>query len=320
MGSASVLMIALATTPLAPSAAAQSPDARAALITVNVTPATVTVGERFTVRVRVRAPKVATITFPEVPAAASGVDPVDPRSIEEGPPGDVLDRTAVYSFVAWDVGPQAPALGPVVVAVAGRERRFALSATGVVVQSLLPADTTERTPRGLRAPVPLPGKLWQFLVIGVTFAALLAWLWWRRHVRRRLAGDYTKPDPWARAREAFVVLDALALADAGEPGRHVIAHVDVLREYIARRFPELKASLDAATFIALLATLDVPLPAQRIASLVERDGAVRFAQADVSADEATELAGEARDIVAQMQLAHEARQRAIERPPRPKRR
>ena len=315
----SVLTAAVATA-IATSAAAQSPDARAALVTVNVTPATVTVGEPFTVRVRVRAPKVATITFPEVPAPTGGVDPVDPRSIEEGPAGDVLDRTAVYSFVAWDVGPQAPTLGPVVVAVAGQGRSFALSATGVVVRSLLPADTTERTPRDLRAPVPLPGKLWQFLVLGVVFAALVAWLWWRRRERLRRVGDATEPDAWVRAREAFSALEALALADAGEPGRQVIAYVDVLREYIGRRFPELKASLDATTFIALIATLDVSLQAKRIASLVRRDGAVRFAQATLTVDEAAELSGEARDIVAQLQMAYEARQRAIERPPRPKRR
>lgn len=316
-----VLVLSAAFAPaIAPVVGAQSSDARAALVTVNVTPATVTVGEPFTVRVRVRAPKVATITFPDVPSPTGGVDPVDPRSIAEGPAGDVLDRTAVYSFVAWDVGPQAPALGPVVVAVAGQERLFPVNGAGVIVRSLLPTDTTERTPRDLRAPVPLPGKRWQFLVIGVTFAALVAWLWWRRRTRLRRVGDATEPDPWVRAREAFSALDSLALADAGEPGRHVIAHVDVLREYLGRRFPELKASCDAATFVALLGTFDVSLPAQRIESLVRRDGAVRFAQATVTADEAAELSGEARDIVAQLQLAHEARQRAIERPPRPKRR
>src|SRR5262245_33176717 len=84
---------------LAVSTAAHAQDPRQALVTASVSPDTVTIGEPFTVRLRVRAPKVATIKFPEVPDAAGGVDPLDPRAIEEGPTGDFLDRTAVYTFV-----------------------------------------------------------------------------------------------------------------------------------------------------------------------------------------------------------------------------
>jgi len=301
-------------------ASTQAPDARSSLITVSVTPDTVTIGEPFTVRIRVRAPKVATVAFPDVPAPTGGVDPVDPRAIEEGPPGDVLDRTAVYSFVAWDVGSQAPTLGPVVVSVAGQERSFPVGSPAVVVRSLLPADSTERVPRDMRGPVPLPGKLWQYLVVATGLIALLTWLWQRRRARKRLGENDPEPEPWVKARDAFKALDGLALADAGEPGRQVIANVDVFREYVARRFPDLTASLDAATFMAVLATLDFPVPSERVAALMGRDTVLRFAQTDVSADDAAALSAEAREIVAKLQLAHEARLRAVDRPPRPKRR
>lgn len=299
---------------------AQAPDARSALITVRVAPDTVTVGETFTVRVRVRAPKVATITFPEVPPSANGVDAVDPRSIEEGPPGAMLDRTAVYSFVAWDVGPRGPAFGPVVVSVAGQERTFPTGVVGVVVRSLLPADTTERTPRDQRAPVLLPGRLWQFIVVGAALVALLAWLWARRRRQRAEGRVDREPDAWQSARQSFAALDTLGLAEAGEPGRQVIAHVDVMRAYIARQFPELKATLDPARFVTVLGTVDFPIMPERVEALVARDTTLRFAQADISLDDAAALSAESRDIVAQLQLAHEARMRAVERPPRPRRR
>lgn len=307
---------------MAPRAAsAQAPDARASLVTVTVSPERVIVGQTFVVRLRVRAPKVATVRFPDVPSSADAIDPVDPRAIEEGPPGDLLDRTAVYSFVAWDIGRRTPAFGPLVVAVAGQERAFTIgSQAAVSVMTVLPADTTEQAPRDARAPLPLPGKLWQYIVLGVVLCALLVWLWLRRRQRLVEQGVVSEPEPWAQAKTSFAALEALALADAGEPGRHVIANVDVLRAYIARRFPELKATLEAATFFAELDKEDFPVPVHRVKALIERDAVLRFAHAAVTPDEANGLAAEARDIVAQLQLAHEARLRAVERPPRPRRR
>ena len=96
--------------------------------------------------------------------------------------------------------------------------------------------------------------------------------------------------------------------------------MDVVREYVSRRFPDLKASLDVATFMAVLTTIDFPIPAQRIGALVDRDAALRFAQADITQDDAAAVVAEARDVVGQLQLAYEARMRAVERPPRPTRR
>jgi hypothetical protein len=303
-----------------PSPAATQSDARQSLVTVTVSPESVTIGEPFTLRIRVRAPKVATIRFPEVPEPAGGVDPVDPRSIEEGPTGDFLDRTAAYTFVAWDVGARGPLLEPVVVSVAGQDRQFSVGTPTVHVRSLLPGDSADQQPKAARDPVRLAGRLWQIIVLGVIALAALIWFLIRRRRKSREVRELAPPEPWQQAKQAFASLDALQLAESGEPGRHVIAHVDVLRSYIERRFPAVDATLDAPAAAAALAELDFPVPVHRVAALLDRDAALRFAHAMVAPEEATTLAAEARDITANLQLAHEARLRAIERPPRPRRR
>jgi len=305
---------------LAAARLAAQADARQALVDVTRSADTVTVGDPFTVQIRVRAPKVATIRFPDVPSAADAIEPVDPRAVEDGPPGEMLDRTATYRFVAWDVGPRGPAFEPVTITVAGQSRSIAVVVPPVFVRSLLPLDSAAHQPRDARAPVPVPGRLWQFVLLGSIAMALLFAYWRRwRHMRRERA-TATGTDAWQDVRQAWQALDALKLDEAGEPGRHVIAHVDVLRHYLARRFPPVALTLNAGEATAVLTDLDFPVPVPRVADLLARDSELRFAHAGIAPDEAVALAAEARDITAQIQLAHEARLRAIERPPRPRRR
>jgi hypothetical protein len=298
---------------------AQQPGAGGALVTATITPDTVQVGERFTLRVRVRAPKVASVAFPDVPAPTGRVAPVDPRVVEDGPPGDVLDRTATYTFVAWEPGGVTPELGPVVVSVAGQQKSFAVNAAGVVVRTVLP-DTTEQAAREIRSPVPTPGRFAQWIVVGVVGLVLATWLWLRR--RRRMRDEVEGPtvDAWRDASAAFEAVDALGLLEAGEPGRHVIAYVDVLRAYLARRFPVLDPSLDAPSVARALRDMDFPAAPHALNALLARDTEIRFAHAPLDADEAATLVTAARTIARDVQDAHEARLRAMERPPRPRRR
>lgn len=300
-------------------AMAQEPGAGGALVTATVAPDTVQVGERFSVRVRVRAPKVAVVTFPDVPPATGTSAPLDPRVIEDGPPGDVLDRTAIYTFVAWEPGGLSPALGPVVVSVAGQQKSFAVNTPGVVVRSVLP-DTTEQAAREIRAPLPTPGRLAQWIVVGVAGLLLAAWLWARRRRRLRDAVEGPTVDAWRDATAAFAAIDALGLLEAGEPGRHAIAYVDVLRGYLARRFPVLDPSLDAPAVARALRDIDFPAAPHALNALLARDTEIRFAQAPLVATEAASLATAAKTIAQDVQDAHEARLRAMERPPRPRRR
>ena len=303
-----------------PDALAAQSDAGRSLVTVSVVPESVTVGQRFAVHVRVRAPKVATIHFPDVPPPADGIDPVDPRAIDEGPTGQVLDRTATYSFVAWELGRRAPALGPVVVSVAGQEQSFALGDPAVIVRSLLPADTAEMIPREARPPIPVPNGIWKYVLLGIV-AAGVAYLYWReRRIRGSAAIAQTTPDAWEEARGGFAAVERLGLIEAGETGRNVIAHVDVLRRYLVRRFPTVTESLDVTAVMAALTSLESSAPVDRFAALLQWDAKLRFAHSPIGADDSTTLAGEARNLAALLQLAHEAQLRAMERPPRPRRR
>ena len=73
---------------------AQDPGPRGALVTVQAQPEVVTVGEPFTVRVRVRAPRIATIRFPAVPDSGDAIEAIDPRAIEDAGDTAVIDRSA----------------------------------------------------------------------------------------------------------------------------------------------------------------------------------------------------------------------------------
>ena len=89
---------------------AQDVSARGALVDVTVQPDTVKIGAPFTVRIRVRAAKAATVRFPAPPDSADAVEAVDPRFIEAGVgTSSTIDRTAVYRLVAWDVGARCAA-------------------------------------------------------------------------------------------------------------------------------------------------------------------------------------------------------------------
>jgi hypothetical protein len=301
---------------LAPRAAnAQAVPQRAALVSVSVVPETVTVGEPFTVRIRVRAPKFATIRFPAVPDTADAIEAVDPRATQDAGDADVIDRTAIYRLVAWDVGQRTPRFANVVVGEGGKSQEYPVALQPVIVRSLLPADSLERIPRDVRDPVAPPGALWKVLLLSALLLAALAWFWRRRRARRAAAPP-PEVDPFVAAKLSFEALDALGLAAAGEPGRHVIASVDLLRGYLARRFPEMRESLTAEELERAVAASDLPVLPERLNVLLRREASLRFARAGIETAEAVALAKESEAIVRDIQTAYDARIRAMERRPR----
>ena len=293
---------------------AQEPVRAAAIVSVQVVPDVVTVGQPFSVRIRVRAPNIATIRFPPVPDTADAIEAVDPRAMEDHSDADMLDRTAVYRLVAWEVGSRTPSFANVTVSVGGADRRYAVSMPPVIVRSLLPADSAGRKPKGVRDPVVAPSGLWRYLLLLAVLLAAIVWYWWWRRARR-LSAVPREAEPFAAAVTAFDALDALELPGSGESGRHLIASVDVLRGYLARRFPSLRESFTSHELEGALATSDLPVVPQRVSNLLQRESSVRFARAAISADEAVALSRESRSIVRDIQTAYEARLRALDSGP-----
>ncbi len=300
--------------------AAQAParGLSGALVDVRVAPETVTVGAPFTVRIRVRAPRIATVRFPVVPDSGDAIAPIDPRAIEETADTAVLDRTAIYRLVAWDVGSRTPKFGSVTVAAAGTEQQYPVTVRPVIVRSLLPADSAERVPKDARDPIPLPGGWWRWALLGAIAILGAAWFWRQRH--RAVALAPREPEAFESATAALTAIESLGLVEAGEDGRHLIAHVDVMRAYIARRFPRARESMTGDELVAALATADFPILPERVAELLKRDASVRYAGAELDVDDPRALAREARAIVRDIQDAYEARLRAEDRGPSPRKR
>ena len=299
-------------------AAQAAQPARNARVSVSVRPETVVVGQPFVVAVRVQAVTAAIIRFPAVPDSGDAIEALDPRVVADST-GPLTDRTATYRLAAWDIGDRQVALGAVVVSVSGVDERIELRIPPVHVRTMLPADTSDRVAKPPRDPVPTPSALWKlWLLLGTLVAVLLGWWWYRRS---RAAPQPPEREAAIVAAAGFAALERMALHHAGEPARHVIAHVDVLREYLSRRFPSAHPALTPSEFVARLA--DEPFPSRRDAleALLTRDAELRFAATPLDAESAEALAAEARRIVRDVQDAHEARMRAADvGPQRPRRR
>jgi hypothetical protein len=264
---------------------------------VRVSADTVTVGDPFRVVVRVRAPVGSEIVFPEAPdTAGTAVHARDPRVVTTAPDTSALDQTATYVVSAWDVEQQRIALEDVVVRWEGEERRVPLGALGVFVKSVLPADSTERVPKPARALVETPIFPWWIIaaiLAALAVVGLLVW-WWIR--RRRAAAVVAPLDPYAHAQREFARIEGLALADAGERGRHVALMVEVLRDYLSVRVSAARLSHTSGELVAALRGERL-VPRDRLARLLAETDLIKFARSAVTREHALELGAEARAVV-----------------------
>jgi hypothetical protein len=268
---------------------------------VLVRPATVTVGEPFTVTVRVRAPLGADIGFPTGPDSGQSVEAVDPRAVRASPDSGAVERTASYRLVAWDTGAQSARLGEVVVTLGAQATRYRIGRDTVHVNSVLPADTARRKPKAARDVVAATRPWWEWAVLAAAVAIALGALiwWWRRH--RRFAATVPVPAVVA-AHRAFERIDALDLLAAGERGRYVALNVDVLREYLAARIPGIarsQTSEEMRSAVEHVATV----PTDRLGPLLAELDLVKFARRPVTAERAGEIAAECRALVEDIERA-----------------
>lgn len=306
------LPLALAALLLSTVAAAQDDPLAAVRLGIAVRPETVTVGDPLVLSVRVQAPQGATIEFPSGPDSGGTVEPTASRRVQPRDVAGVVEQTATYPLVAWDVGDLAPAFGDVVVRLGGAERRIPLGDVTIHVRSVLPADTTLHVPKPPRPPLDVPVPWWRRwwpFIVAALLAALLVWWLWRRRGRPGGAG---REDALVFAEREFARVEALGLVEAGERGRHVALMVDVLRDYLARRLPEARASLTSSELLAALRASRL-VPHARLAAVLEEADLVKFARRPLSAERARELGRDARGVVRDVERAVGEQAAAAER-------
>lgn len=300
---AALLLLVVATA--LPAQVTRAP-ATAAQVTARITPERPGIGEPISIELRVRAPVGSEIRFPALPDSSEVVEPLDPRAIRDASTASVLDRTAIYRLIAWDTGQRVVRFGDITVSRDGAETRYPVRLPTLQVRSVLPADTAKRVPREARALIAVPGGWWRW-VIALVVLGVLAWFSWRAWRRHRLARAAQGPDAAVLADEGFAHAARLGLVEAGEHGRFALTHVDVMRRYLAARFPQAGPSRTAREVADALVGADFPILPERVADLLLRTEPIAFARSVVSADEARAIASEARAIVRDVETAWRAR-------------
>lgn len=284
----------------APAASTDSSLATSVQLGTAVQPETVTVGQHFVLRLRVRAPKHAEIGFPVGPDSGLAVEAVDPRREQAAADTTAEERTAIYRLVAWRTGAQHIALGAVVVSSGGVDRRYAVADPTVVVVSVRPRDSTGSVPRDARTVFLAPPMIWPWILGGALLLALLVWGIVR--IARRGTHANARSRALAIARSGFSRIEKLGLLAAGERGRYVALHIDVLREYLARRIPVADRSLTSTELLEALQA-DAPVPLPRLIPVLAAADLIKYANRAVTESRAIELAAEARGLVAAIEQA-----------------
>jgi hypothetical protein len=295
-----------ATAAPAPSAAASGVD-RAGTVSLRVSPEAPSIGEPITIEIRVRAPRGTLLRFPTLPDTGTRIEPLDPRTIQDASTATEVDQTATYRLIAWDTGSVSVAFGDVTLERDGRATRYPVRAAALRIQSLLPRDTAARRPREAREPLDEPTMPWRWLVAAAVVAALAA-VGMRRARRAMAAQAPVDPGALVRARAAFAHLQALDLAAAGEAGRHLLAHVGVLRRYLGERWPELPPALTSGELAARLAGSDFPVLPDRLTAVLDASEAVAYAGAPIGPDAALAHSAAAVALVEDLERAWLARQ------------
>jgi len=290
-------------------AGAQAPAGRVQM-GVSIRPETVTVGDPFELRVRVRAPLGASIRFPAAPDSSSGVEALDTHKEVAATDPSAVERTAVYRLAAWDVGERTIAFAPGSVSVGGLTRALPVTGAHVFVRSVLPADTTLRVPKPPRDVLDVAANWWQWklwwLLAALLLLALLGYLWWRRSRRERPEPEV---DAFALAESEFERLERMGLVEAGERGRYVALSVNVLRDYLARRVRGGDASLTSTELLAAVRG-ERALPVERLGPVLAEADLIKFARRPVTAERARAIGREARELVRETERASAAERAA----------
>jgi len=271
-------------------------------VTARITPELIGVGEPITVELRVRAPLGSEVRFPALPDSVEAVEPLDPREVRDASSATMLDRTAVYRLIAWDTGQRVVAFSDVTVSRDGAETRYPVRLPALRVRSVLPPEAAKRVPRKALDLLVIGGGWWR-LIVALAVILPIAWFAWRAWRRRSAEREARGPDASLLAGDAFMHASRLGLLEAGEHGRFALTHVDVMRRYLAARFPQAGPSRTSREVAESLVGSEFPILPDRVAQLLLRSEPIAFARAPVSADEARGIAAEAKAIVKEVEMA-----------------
>jgi hypothetical protein len=303
--------------PSAPQASApaiQAPSAPdiAVQLGVSVRPDTVTVGERFVVVVRVRAPRGATIEFPQASDSAATASLTATQMIAKPVVQTAQDSagtlsSAAYRLAAWDVGPQNLGLPDVIVRLGPKTGYVSLANRTVFVKSVLPADSTLRVPKPPRARIALTPFDWLpwIAALAALVAAGLIWRIWVWYRRRKNA----PVDPYTAAMREFDRIAAMHLVETGEPEKHVALMTDVMRDYLAARVPGIERSQTSSEL--LVAAAPIHETVRELGEILWRADLVKFAGASVVGDEASRLGAASRAAVEKVEEFLDARDEGL---------
>ncbi len=269
------------------------PAAAEVTATAQASATEVTVGERFTVDVRLTGPAGAVWTCPE----RAGDDRVALRAAPEAPPATCRYVASVFALgdaavPPIEVGYRLPD---------GEGGTVTTSAVPVTVTSLLDGGAAADRLDDVRKPVKLPLPAWFWIAVG-TLAAVLAGGFWTLLRRRRRPAE-AGPEPVVSPdEEALAALDRLAASDLlerGELKRYYVRLTATAKVYLGRRLeapvPEM-TSAETATFLR-----EHPVGRDHLATVRELTGAadlVKFARGSAAAEDARRQLEAVRALVA----------------------
>lgn len=291
-----------------PSATAPEPAAQGVQLGVAVRPETVTVGTRFIVSARLRAPEGATIAWPTAPDTSETLEIVSSRMLDSASDSLRTEETARWRLAAWDTGTITIVFEDAVVTGVDLERRVPLRAH-VYVRSVLPPDTALHVPKPPRDIMAAEPPFWRWVALALLVLAIIGLLLWWYLRRRRRTPAPIPVDAMQYAEREFTRVERMGLLEAGERGRFVALMVEVLRDYLALRLPGAAPSLTSTELIRFLRSRsDLPVP--RLAAILNEADLVKFARRPVTGERAREIGQEARAIAREVETVA-ARDRAI---------
>lgn len=274
---------------------------------VAVRPETVTVGTRFIVAARVRAPEGATIAWPPAPDTSESLEIVSSRMLDSASDSLRTEETARWRLAAWDTGTMTIVFEDAVVTTLDAETRVPLRAR-VYVRSVLPADTALHDPKPPRDIMAADPPWWRWVVVALLALAVIGLLVWWYLRRRRRKPPPVPVDAMQYAEREFTRVERMGLLEAGERGRFVALMVEVMRDYLALRLPGAAPSLTSSELVRHLRSRS-DLPVQRLGAILSEADLVKFARRAVTAERAREIGQEARAIVREVEQVS-ARERA----------